>query len=418
MSTQKLTQQIPQTQDTELSSPSTMAELDEEIIQNVMEMFEREALEEQLIAKTREEYENELKALYTEQTEQFILESMLETLPEILEPTPHEQQEIYEESSVPSQEMETLKTQQQITPQQLELHVTQRNILIERQKQIRQIEQIPIPQASINITDQTVLATLDKILFMQHPIETMQIARQLIQMCEAKTTKITRIQGYEALQKAMLQYYIPAFMEFPNTMNMYGIRLSALTHILLQGKSLTYYMMGSVSAQEMKQKATLQTCETQRLETKTISTGKQAIEEAPTKFREGETDNYTGNEKVGIPKDLMGKDLLWLALRYAFAMPYWLRRFIAMHFGMPMEHKYADYFGIGVIPTRRSLYRFNREKFPEEVKYLNYSADEYIMKMIRKYNARYGSRRPYSKRYTSRSSRKRGAIFPPYYPMW
>jgi hypothetical protein len=74
-------------------------------------------------------------------------------------------------------------------------------------------------------------------------------------------------------------------------------------------------------------------------------------------------------------------------------MPYWIRRFIAIHMGMPENHKYANYFGISVIPTRRTKWKGDVRRYPE-AQYLTYSKDKHVMDAIIKYQSRYGNHYP------------------------
>lgn len=244
-----------------------------------------------------------------------------------------------------------------------------------------------LPTIALNLIDFTALCTLDKELWQTYPDQVLQILQQIKEMCEKKTFHITPIPTYIALQEHLLQTYSTAHATHPFTLNMYAMRLTAMSKQILEECPMSIYLVGATQAQCTKCKYALAVCEQRRLETKLVASGKTSTEAIPEKFSVGYTPKLTGDEKIGVPKNIKGQELTFLALRYAYSMPYWLRRFVAISMGMPENSKYALYFGIGGLPTRRSTFRYSFLKYPE-IKYLQYSADEHIRKLIAKYDAR------------------------------
>jgi hypothetical protein len=300
-----------------------------------------------------------------------------------------------------------------------DLYLAERNGLITEEQRIR-LEETPIPETPIEralkppedlriadialgLIDHQALCKLDAMLYDLDPTGTTEIMRNIVKMCEAKTQRLPIIAGNEAIQKQLLQVYVPYYKTHPFSLNMFSVRVSALSMTSLVGKALTYYIEGAVPAIVMKIEPEAPPCEYRRNETKFTSSGKPLTELIPEKFSLGVTESFTGDEDVGIPRDRNEHSQFFMGIRYAYTMPYWIRRFIAIHMGMPENSKYALYFGIGGLPTRRSTDRWNFSKYPE-VKYLKYSRDEKIMKMIMKYQARRGA---FYKRYGQYYKRRR-----------
>jgi hypothetical protein len=244
-----------------------------------------------------------------------------------------------------------------------------------------------LPTIALNLIDHTALCILDKELWQTYPTQVQQILQQIKEMCEKKTFHITPLPDYIALQEHLLQTYSTAHATHPFLLNMLAMRLTAMSMQVLKNIPMTIYYVGAVQQQMMQCKYQLTCCENRRLETKYVSSGKPTTEAVPEKYSVGWTPKLTGDEKVGIPKNMKGQELIFMALRYAYSMPYWIRRMIAIHTGMPENSKYALYFGIGGLPTRRSTWRYDFLKYPE-AKYLQYSADEHIRKLIQKYSAK------------------------------
>jgi hypothetical protein len=258
------------------------------------------------------------------------------------------------------------------------------------QRYLHPIEERLLPEIALRLIDHTALCLMDKYLYETYPIETTQIVQQLVKACEAKTTRVQPLLGYEALQKQIMQLYLYPLMTHPFTLNLTALRITALTMSALLHKAATLYMVGANQAQAIKPKSLMQPCTKQRLETKHVASGKTITEAVPEKFSVADTDDLTEDTDVNEPKNLFGQEGIFLSLRYAYGMPYKIRRLIAIHMGMPENHKYALYFGIGGLPTRRSTQRFTQRKYSEAAM-LNYSRDQYVMKAIQQYNTRRAS---------------------------
>jgi hypothetical protein len=289
--------------------------------------------------------------------------------------------------SQPMLEEEIAHTRGRITLRQKQELQQERIFRTRLQRRLSEIESLDPPELSLRAIDQTVLCTLDKYLYELYPIQVNQIAQQMVEACEARTNRIKPLVGYEALQKQLLQLYMPSLMTHPFTLNMMALRLSALTVPKLLHKTVTFYYMGAMQAEGLKTKSLIIPCEARRQETKATASGKTSNEAVPEKFSVAVTTNFTGDEKVGIPKDNKEREVTFMMLRYAFSMPYWLRRMVAIHMGMPENSKYALYFGIGGLPTRRTTWRYDFLKYPE-VKYLRFSTDKKIQNLIQKYQSK------------------------------
>jgi len=266
--------------------------------------------------------------------------------------------------------------------EQIRRHRT-REELIEREFEVTRLE----PPFHV-ILDVTELARYEADLYKRYGKTLEELLMDVIEMCSFRQTFLKQKLGLEALQKALLQLYVPYFHARPYTMNLLSIRVTPKTLVYLLNYAVTYYIYGCITYQMLKLKAIVKPCEKRRQETKLMASSSGCGSTRPVKFSQGYTDTFTGNEKVGIPKDTTGKELLWMGLRYAYSMPYWLRRFIAIHMGMPENHKYARYFGIGCIPSRRKTRRKYERHFPE-AQYLHYSVDKQIMDAIKRYRKRH-----------------------------
>jgi hypothetical protein len=286
-------------------------------------------------------------------------------------------------------EEEELLTKKLTTRQQLIVQQQRRRHVTRVAKVLDSIVEKPAPPIALNLIDHTALCTLDSVLYELYPDQLQLIVQQLVQMCEKKAKFISVMVGYEALQKQLLQLYVPNFMNFPFTLNMLAMRITALSRQALLNKSMTVYIMGASQASMLKTKYTITPADFRRIESKYVSSGKPESDAVPEKFSVGYTERLTEEEKVGLIRNMKGKELPFMALRYAYSMPYWLRRFIAIHMGYPENAKYALYFGIGGLPTRRSTWRYDFLKY-SEAKYLNYSADEHVRNLIKKIQTKRG----------------------------
>jgi hypothetical protein len=212
----------------------------------------------------------------------------------------------------------------------------------------------------------------------------------MVKAAESRTNRIKTLMGSEALQKQLIQLYMPSQMTHPFTLNIMALRMSALTMPFLLGKSMTIYYMGAMQAEGLKLNEATMPALNRNIITKATASGKTPNESVPSKFAVGFTKDFTGDEKVGVPKDHNKNETLWLMLRYAFAMPYWLRRMIAIQTGMPENSKYASYFGIGGLPSRYSTWRYKFWQYPE-ARYLKFSVNQDVMNLIMKYQSKRGA---------------------------
>ena len=302
--------------------------------------------------------------------------------------TVEQRQQLIRQALLTPVEQELWFTKRLITVRQLEEEQLTREHLTRLERRLEEVEELLLYPSSVLFTEHQVLCLMEKYLWTTLQEDVKQILQKIIKMCEAQSWQLEPIIGKEALQKLMLQLYVTAFLEPPYTLNMLGLRLTALTEQFLYETPLAFYITGVAQAEMLKTKALLQTCEKRRLETKKVASGKKRIEYVPTKFTAGVTESYTGTEKIGLFRDLFGKELFWYALRYAYRIPFWLRRWFAIHTGMPENHPLARYFGIGCIPSRRSLRGWKKQRYPE-VRWLYYHRDEYVRNLIRKYQSRY-----------------------------
>lgn len=298
-----------------------------------------------------------------------------------------ERKEIINAVAVPPFEEEELLIKRVIPHKELQKQRTTRRQLTRLEKRLIEVQERLLSPHAIVLTDHQAFCLLEKYLWDNLRTETQQILEQLVEMCEKKAWYIKPIEGLEHLQKLMLQQYITAFNEMPYMMNMLALRLTQLTKQALINKSMSIYIQGATQAQAIKQKQQLKSCQARKLITKSVASGKPRKEEFPTKTFTEHIWGYDPNMKIGLWKDLKGKEYFFLALRYAFNMPFWLRRFFARQAGMPENHKYAGYFGIGVIPTRRTRFKAKKERYPEFY-FTPYSRNQYL-KDIKKYGSRY-----------------------------
>jgi len=270
----------------------------------------------------------------------------------------------------------------QIELEQLRWHHV-REELMEREFEVTRLE--PPYRVTLDITE---LARLELKMLERYGYLLEEAIQDVIQMCSLRQTCLTEKPALKALQKMVMQLYVPYFHAKPYTMNLLGIRLSPLTLLRLKQKPATYYIYGVGEYEMFKQKPLVKACVNRRIETKLMASSSGCGATRPIKFSQGYTEALTGEEKVGFPRDNIGKEILWMGLRYAYSMPYWLRRFIAHHTGMPENHKYARYFGIGCIPSRRKTWRKYERHFPE-AQIFYYSVDKQIMDAIKRYRKRY-----------------------------
>jgi hypothetical protein len=269
-----------------------------------------------------------------------------------------------------------------------------------RPEEIRQqIRQIALSRTSINLIDQTAFAMLESYLWKNFPLQVYQILGELLEQVVRKSWYLDRISGLESLEKLMLQMYVYAFMEFPLSLNMLGMKVTPLSMTVLRNRTASIYMTYWMQNEDEETKQYIGTVQARKPETKAVTSGKTKQELVPNKENIGTTENLTEDTLVSAGRDMQGKEGLFLALRYAYSMPFWLRRMLARNLGMPENHKYARYFGIGCIPTRYARYSWKYRRYSEE-SFTNFRRDEWL-KMHQKFEKLHRVGVPYKGRYGS-----------------
>jgi len=296
---------------------------------------------------------------------------------------------------------------------------TQRIEVQKRERLTREIVEtelklVPLYERSILIIEQLVLAELESYLMRNYPLQVFQALQKLVETCVKKQWYIERISGLEHLQKMMAQMYLYPMMEYPLTYNMFALRVTPLTMTALRHYNASIYATHAMVKQEAKQKATLKSATKQKETAKTVLVGKKRYEVVPSREHVGTTEDLTEETQVSTGKDEFGREWLFIALRYAYTMPYWLRRMLVRMYGMPENHKYARYFGIGCIPTRRTMRGYKRMRYGREP-WTERDRDEYL-KWFRERYGREPTGVPYSQRYGGfKFTLHRRGMFPPYY---
>lgn len=262
-----------------------------------------------------------------------------------------------------------------------------------RPEQVKQeMRLLRLHRETINLTDQLEFALMEKYLWLNLRTETLQVLQKILKMCTAKQWYCETIVGLEALTELLLQMYVYAFMEYPRTAVMFAMKVSPITMMLLSGKVASIYGVCSMQAQHIKTKSLMVACQKRKLRTKGVASGKPKLIMVAIKQFIGAILKLAKESLVGVGKDATGNEMFFIALRYAYSLPFFMRRWFARQFGMPENHKYARYFGIGCIPTRYAKKSWKRARYPE-AQYLTYSRDQYVMNAIRKYQSRHGAGR-------------------------
>jgi hypothetical protein len=292
-----------------------------------------------------------------------------------LQAIPQETQELIEQDLLLPEQRISIEVQQEYTRTTFQLDLT--------------IEELDIPEMALRLVDFQVMCELEHKLSDLYPVQFPAIIRQLVELCEARMTKLKPMLGYEALQKHMLQLYVPYFSCFPYSLNILAMRITAATIASLRGKVMTTYALGALTQQTVKCKALAPPIEQRTLETKIVSSGKTSLDAIPAKFSLNATENLDEEDEVPLGKDAQGHPYYWLALRFTYSIPYKIRRLMAIMSGMPENYKYALYFSIGGLPSRYSTWKMKWLSVPE-AKYLTYSRDKTVRDMIIKYNVKRG----------------------------
>jgi hypothetical protein len=295
----------------------------------------------------------------------------------------------YEEAVEPTLEEQLLNQQYVISPERKTELEVQRQLVQQRYEPEAEIEELETPVRMYDITDFQALSAIELALSQLYPTQFNSIMGQLFQLCEAKATFLPAMIGFEALQRHMMEIYVPYFSAFPYSLNLLAMRITAANMYIFQHKTATLYAMGAMQAQMVKCKWQINVCEYRTLETKIVASGKTFIDAIPTKISLEATEDLDEDEVIPLINDTTGHPMLWMVLRYAYKLPYRIRRLIAVMTGMPENYKYGLYFGIGGLPSRYSTWKQKWLK-NTEAQYLNYSINKDTMDMIRRYQAKRG----------------------------
>jgi len=226
----------------------------------------------------------------------------------------------------------------------------------------QEMREFLLHRTSIIMIDQLILAILEAYLFTYYRNEMLQILLKILEMIINKLWYLEPIVGLEALQKLMLQHYVYAFMEYPKTLNMLGIRVTPLTLSMMEHKPASLYMTATIEKTQTKQKSMIKSAEHRKPEIRVISGSRTRAPVTSIKREIGVTEDLTKDTIVHTGRDFSGKEMLFTMLRYAYSIPYWIRRWLAREMGMPENHKYARYFGIGAIPSRRARFTWKKTR--------------------------------------------------------
>jgi hypothetical protein len=295
----------------------------------------------------------------------------------------------YDLITQPTLTEQMLDKQYQLTPLQRQQLEVDREVSRQQFDPLLTVEELEIPEIALRLVDFQAMCALEARLAELYPIQFHSIIGQLVELCENKISKLQTMVGYEALQKHMLQIYVPYFSCFPYSLNILAMRITAATMQALAHKAITLYEMGAYSIQMTKPTLGIVVVENRTLETKVVLSGKPLSDAVPTKNAIYATEDITDEDEVPLAKDNLGHPYFWMMLRYAFSMPYYLRRLLAIATGMPENYKYGLYFGIGGLPSRYSTWKQKFLHVPE-AKLMKYSADKTVMDLIKKYNAKKG----------------------------
>lgn len=301
----------------------------------------------------------------------------------------YELREQYESLLMPTLQEQLLMKQEAITPLQAQELGIQRQLIKVQSEPPITIEQLDLPTIELLYTDFQTMCALELQLERLYPNQCPTIRQQLTVMCEQRVSRLHILQGYEALQKQMIQMYVPYFSCFPYSLNILAMRITAATISALLNKTMTLYALGAQQQQMTACKYMLMPCENRTLQTKVVASGKTLNEAVPSKFSLKATENLDDEEEVPLGTDYTGHPFFWMTLRYAYSMPYYIRRILAIMTGMPENYRYGLYFGIGGLPSRHSTWK-QRWLGAPEAKYLHYSVDTDVMNLIHKYQSKRG----------------------------
>jgi len=224
----------------------------------------------------------------------------------------------------------------------------------------QEIREYRLHQTSIILIDQLMLALLETYLYINFQEQMLEILLKILDMVTHKLWYLERIPTLEALQKLMLQFYVYAFMEYPKTLNMLGIRVTPLTVMMMEHRPASMYMTASIEKEQAKQKPMIKSASRRKPEIRVVYGSRTRAPATSIKREIGVTEDLTKDTTVHVGRDYQSKEMFFTMLRYAYSMPFWMRRWLAREMGMPENHKYARYFGIGCIPSRRARFTWKK----------------------------------------------------------
>jgi len=263
-------------------------------------------------------------------------------------------------------EEEVIERKRVLPAYQAQVVELERQTRLKRQKIEEEMRLYRLHRNSIAMLEQTIFAMLESWLYQHYPTQVLQVLGKIIEQCIKKQWYMERIEGLEHLQRMMGQMYQYVMMEYPQTYNMIGMRVTPLTMIVLRHRNAVVYAVYSMQKEKVKQKATVKTVLKQKESTKKVQSGKPSHAVVPQREHIGTTEDLTEETPVSTGKDDFGREWFFTALRYAYSIPFWMRRQLVRTMGMPENHKYARYFGIGCIPTRRTMYGYKKQRYGRE----------------------------------------------------
>jgi hypothetical protein len=281
-------------------------------------------------------------------------------------------------------EEEVIERKRVLPAYQAQVVELERQTRLKRQKIEEEMRLYRLHRNSIAMLEQTIFAMLESWLYQHYPTQVLQVLGKIIEQCIKKQWYMERIEGLEHLQRMMGQMYQYVMMEYPQTYNMIGMRVTPLTMTVLRHRNAVIYAVYSMQKEKVKQKATVKTVLKQKESTKKVQSGKPSHAVIPQREHIGTTEDLTEETPVSTGKDDFGREWFFTALRYAYSIPYWLRRQLVRTMGMPENHKYARYFGIGCIPTRRTMYGYKKQRYGREP-WIERDKDDFIKWYVQRY---------------------------------
>jgi len=240
---------------------------------------------------------------------------------------------------------------------------------------------------SIILLEQYLIALIEEFLLLKYGLTVLEVLEKIMEMCMYKRQYALTVPRFEHLLKLLLELYVTAFMAQPETLNLLAIRCTPLTMTLMKHKNASIYAVASVQKRATKQKALLKSCEKRKPEVRLLSGSRTRAPATAIKRLLGTTEDLTEETKISVGKDYFGRDFWFWVLRYAYGIPYWIRRVMAMELGMPENYKLIRYFKLAVIPSRRARKAWKKERFYERLPIL-YHRDGWkgIMDVYKKYH--------------------------------